>query len=232
MRGRVDHRRVRRRDCRTTGPRPRAAICIAAGLIPLLLALAAGPGAAQQAPETTTFESRELRYAVALPSGCRHEEGPGTVDAVCATDFDAEKSAVAGNAAALVLGVAAEGVAPESDTSVDGLRQRHGEAGFKEELPEAVCGESDKARVKIEGFKETVEEGRLVYTASVICAPIKFLQIGERRAAVRHVMAPDMRYRLVARALTEDFEKQRATIDSFFASFRALPAVSAPVAGK
>jgi hypothetical protein len=228
----------RRRDhclgrCRT-GPRPRLAAGIAAGLLPLLLVLAtaAGPSAAQQAPETTVFESGELRYAVALPTGCRHEEGPGTVDAICATDFDAERSAVASHAGALVLGVAAEALVPEGDITADGLRQRHGEASFREELPEAVCGESDKGRVKIEGFKEVVEEGRLVYTASVVCAPVRFLQIGERRAAVRQVMAPDMRYRLVARALTEDFEKQRATVDAFFTSFRALPAVGPPIAGK
>jgi hypothetical protein len=218
---------------RWTGPRRRiAAAEIAAGLAPLLLALAAGPGAAQQAPETTTFESGPFRYAVALPSGCRHEEGPGTVDAVCAADFDAEKSASARNATALVLGVAVEARAPEGDTSVDGLRQRHGEAEFREELAEAVCGESDKARVKIEGFKESVEADRLVYAASVTCAPVRFLQIGERRAAVRHVMAPDMRYRLMARAPAEDFDKQRVTIDAFFASFRALAAEGAPIAGK
>jgi hypothetical protein len=216
-----------------TGPRRRsAATGIGAGLIPLLLALAAGPGAAQQALETTTFESNQLRYAVALPSGCRHEEGPGTVDAICAADLDPEKSAAASNATALVLGVAAEALAADGDTSVDGLRQRHGEAGFKEELPEAVCGEADKARVKIEGFKEAVEEGRLVYAAEVVCAPIKFLQIGERRAAVRQVVAPDIRYRLAARAPAEDFGKQRPVIDAFLASFRALPADGGPVAGK
>jgi hypothetical protein len=217
---------------RRTGPRGRIGPAgIAAGLIPLLTVLAAYPGAAQQAPEAATYESSEFRYTVALPSGCRHEEGPGTVDAICSTDFAPEKSAVARNATSLVLGVAAEMLASEGEPSVDALRQRHAEAAFREELPEAVCGESDKARVRIEGFKETVEEGRLVYAANVVCAPVRFLQIGERRAAVRHVMAPDMRYRLLARALTEDFDKQRATIDAFFASFHALPA-PAPVAGK
>ena len=222
---------------RRTGPRRRiAATGMAAGLIPLLLALAAGPGAAQQAAETnnstTTFESSQFRYVVTLPSGCRHEEGPGTIDAICAADLDAERGAAAGNATALALGVAAEALAAEGDSSVDGLRQRHGEAGFREELPEAVCGETDKARVKIEGFKESVEEGRLVYAAEVVCAPVKFLQIGERRAAVRQVIAPDIRYRLVARAPTEDFGKQRATIAAFFASFRALPGAGGPMAGK
>jgi hypothetical protein len=215
-------------SCRR-GPRRGAAI---AGLIALALALAAGPGTAQQAPETATFENGQLRFAVALPSGCRHEEGPGTVDAICSDDFDAERSALASNATALTLGVAAEALAADADTSVDGLRQRHTEAAFREELPEAVCGESDKARAKIEGFKESVEDGRLVYAANVVCARIKFLQIGERRAAVRQIVAPDMRYRLVARAAAEDFDKQRSVIDAFFASFRALPAASAPVAGK
>jgi hypothetical protein len=214
-----------------TAPRWRIARAgAAAGVIPLLLA--AGPGFAQQAPETATFESSQYRYAVALPTGCRREEGPGTVDAICSADLDSERSASASNDKGLVLSVAAETLAPEGDTSVDGLRQRHGETAFREELPEAVCGESDKARVRVEGFKETVEEGRLVYSASVVCAPVKFLQIGERRATVRHVMGPDMRYRLVARAPTEDFEKQRAAIDAFLASFRALPAAGAPIAGK
>lgn len=218
---------------RRTGPRRRiAAAGIATGVLPLLLALAAGPSAAQQMPETTTIESTTHRFIVALPSGCRREEGPGTIDAVCSADLDPEMSATARADTALVLSLAAETFAADGDASVDGLRQRHTEAGFKEELPEAVCGESDKARAKIEGFHETVEEGRLVYTANVVCAPIKFLQIGERRAAVRHVMVPDVRYRLVARATTEDFEKRGAAIDAFFASFRPLPAGSTPLAGK
>jgi hypothetical protein len=218
---------------RRTGPRRRtAAAGMVTGVLPLLLALAASPGAAQQAPEMTTIESSQHRFVVALPSGCRREDGPGTIDAICSADLDPETSATARADIALVLSLAAETLTPEGDTSVDGLRQRHTEAAFKEELPEAVCGESDKARAKIEGFHETVEEARLVYTANVVCAPIKFLQIGERRAAVRHVMVPDMRYRLVARATAEDFEKQGAVIDAFFASFRAAPAVSAPLAGK
>jgi hypothetical protein len=37
---------------------------------------------------------------------------------------------------------------------------------------------------------------------------------------VRHVIGPYAVYRLVARAPAEEFEKQRATIDAFFASFR------------
>jgi hypothetical protein len=195
----------------------------AASLAVLLVALAPGPVAAQTPNATTAFESGQFRYGVALPAGCRHEEGPGTVDAICASDFDLEKSGVASNATALVLGVSADPSPADGDASIAGLQQRFGAASFKEDLPEAVCGESDKARVKIENLNEVVEDARLVLSADVVCAPVKFLQIGERRALVRHVIAPDMRYRLVARAPIEDYEKQRAAIGAFFASFRVLP---------
>ena len=65
-----------------------------------------------------------------------------------------------------------------------------------------------------------MEDRRLIYTADVTCAEVKFLQIGPRRASVRHVIGPDAVYRLVARAPAEEFDKQRPTIDAFFASFR------------
>ncbi|MBO0766032.1 MAG: hypothetical protein J2P50_15795, partial [Hyphomicrobiaceae bacterium] len=82
------------------------------------MALAAPPAAAQAAAQTAPFENKDFHYAVALPAGCRQEEGPGTIDMVCAPDFDAEKSAVVSNAAALVLSVAAEPAATEGDTSI------------------------------------------------------------------------------------------------------------------
>jgi hypothetical protein len=200
----------------------------AASLGVLLMALAPSPAAAQAPNEAAAFESSQFRYEVALPAGCRHEEGPGTVDAICAPDFDPEKSAVAGKATALVLGVAAEAIATDGDTTIPGLQQRFGAATFKEELPEAVCGESDKTRVKIENLNEAVEDTRLVLSADVVCAPVKFLRIGERRASVRHVIAPDIRYRLLVRAPGEDYEKQRAAIDAFFASFRVHPTEKQP----
>ena len=53
----------------------------AAGSAALILVLAATPIAAQApATATKTFESTQFRYTVALPAGCRHEEGPGTLD--------------------------------------------------------------------------------------------------------------------------------------------------------
>jgi hypothetical protein len=191
----------------------------------LLAALAPKIAGAQAPAETKTFESSQFRFAVALPAGCRHDEGPGTIDAVCSPDFDPEQSAIASNASALLLAVAAETVAADAGKTPGELQQRYGEAAFRDELPEAICGESDKARVKIGNVKEVVEESHVVYTADVVCAEVKFLQIGERRALVRYVIGPDVRYRLVARALAEDFEKQRESIDAFFAGFRVLPAV-------
>jgi hypothetical protein len=95
-------------ECRT-GVRRLVAAGLAASLVPPLLASAAPPAAAQTATETPApaetkaFESGQLRYTVALPTACRHEEGPGTLDAVCAADLDPEKSATAGTATALVL---------------------------------------------------------------------------------------------------------------------------------
>jgi len=194
------------------------------GLALVGIALAAGLAGAQAPAETKTFENGQFRFSVAVPAGCRHEEGPGTIDAVCSPDFDPERSAVAANASALVLLVAAEAVAGDAGKTGSELQQRYGEAGLREELSEAICGESDKARVKISNVKEAVEATRVTYTADVVCAEVKFLQIGERRASVRHVITPDARYRLVARALAEDFDKQREAIDAFFASFQVLPA--------
>ena len=52
---------------------------------------------------------------------------------------------------------------------------------------------------------------------------MKFLQIGERRAAVRYMIVADARYRLIARAPAEEFAKQKQAIYTFFDSFRVLP---------
>jgi hypothetical protein len=171
-----------------------------------------------------TFANEDYRYTVALPAGCRHEEGPGTVDAVCSVDFDPERSALVSNAAALVMEVSAEIVAGDAGKAPSDLAQTYGEATFRDELPEAVCGESDKARAKIANVTQSIQDSRLMYAADVTCAEVKFLQIGERRASVRYLVGPDARYRLVARGPTDDFAKQKPAIDAFFDSFRVLPA--------
>jgi hypothetical protein len=138
--------------------------------------------------------------------------------------FDPERSALVTSSAALVMEVAAEIVAADAGKSPAELAQAYGEAAFLDELPETVCGESDKARAKVANISKTVQDTRLLYTADVVCAEVKFLQIGERRALVRHVVGPDARYRLVACALKDDFAKQKQAIDAFFDSFQVLPA--------
>jgi hypothetical protein len=194
----------------------------------LLLAALLANAAPAQAPapaETKTFENGRFRFAVALPEGCRHDEGPGTIDAVCAPELDPEESARASAAASLLLSVAADRVAEDAGKTPAELQSRYGGAAFRDELPEAVCGEADKARVKIGNVKEAVEETQLVLTAEVVCGEVRFLQLGERRALVRHVIGPEVRYRLLARTLAGDFDQQRSTIEAFLASFRVLAAV-------
>lgn len=191
--------------------------------LPLMVG-AAGSAGAQAPAASKTFENSRFRFTVALPAGCRHVEGPGTIDAVCAPGFDPERSALASKARALVLAVAAEPVADDAGKTPDELQAHYGEAGFRAELAEAVCGETDRARVKISNVKNSVEATRVVYSADVTCAAVGFLQIGERQASVRHVITPGVHYRLTARALVEDFAKQRNTIEAFFASFHLLPA--------
>ena len=200
--------------------RPRFTVggAIALALIGALLAATADAG-----EDTKVFEVAEYRYSVELPKGCRHDEGPGTLDAICSPDLDPEKSAAASAAVALVLEVGVEAVPADHGAAPAELAQRYGETQFKEELAEAICGEPERAKVKIHNAKQVLEATRVVYTAGVTCPEIKFLGLGERRAMVQFVIAPGLRYRLMARAPTEDFEKRKEAVDAFFASFRMLP---------
>lgn len=194
------------------------------GLLAFLATLLA-PLAAQQIPASmlTVESAAPHRYRVSLPAGCRQEEGPGTLDAICSAEFDAEKSAEASAAASLVFEVGAEAVAGDADKAASQLAAGYGEDAFKGELPEAVCGEADRARVKIENVKQVLEEARVAYTADVLCSEVKFLGLGERRAAVKFVVTPGVRYRLLARAPQGEYEQHKQLIEAFFASFRVLP---------
>ena len=204
------------------GPVRCALLGTAAGLTALILTpLAAQPTSSSM----LTLESpAPHRYTVNVPSGCRREEGPGTIDAICSTEFDAEKSAEASAAGSLVFEAAAEAVADDAGKAVPALAAGYGEEAFKGELPEAVCGEADRARVKIENVKQVFEEGRVAYTADVLCSEVRFLGLGERRAAVKFVLTPGVRYRLLARAPQGEYEQHRQLIEAFLASFRVLPA--------
>ena len=186
------------------------------------LALFAASATSQTAVTTTGFENPEYRYSVALPTGCRHEEGPGTLEAVCSVELDPDKSAEASAASSLVMEVVAEAVPDDAGKAPSALAQNFGEGQFRQELPETVCGESDDSRVKIDNLDKAVEETRVVYTASVTCPGIKFLALGERRATARYLITPGLRYRLMARALSEDYEQRKDAIDAFFSSFKVL----------
>jgi hypothetical protein len=182
------------------------------------------PAVAQNPPATKAFESTKFHYTVSLPAGCRHEEGPGTLEAVCSADFDAEKSGTASAAASLILSVSAEAVSDTAGRPPADLAQSYGETRFKAELPEFVCGESDRARVKIDNVRQVLEETRVVYTADVLCPEIKFLHLGERQAVVRYLIGPGLNYRLMARAPKEDFEQRKPAVDAFLASFQVTSA--------
>jgi hypothetical protein len=188
-----------------------------------LLAGVAGTCLAQAPAATKAFENEKYRYSVALPTGCRHIEGPGTLEAVCSADFDVDKSSQASAAASFFLEVSAEPVTDDASKPATSLAQSYTEPEFKAELPETVCGEVDKARVKLENVKQVLEERRVVYSADVACPEIKFLGLEERIARVRFVITPGVRYRLFGRAPKEEFEQRKESIEAFFASFRALP---------
>jgi hypothetical protein len=192
-----------------------------AGLGALALLFAAS-ATSQPAGTTKAFENSEYRYSVALPAGCRHDEGPGTLEAVCSAELDPDKSAEASATSSLVLEVTVEQVPDDAGKVPAALAQKFGEGEFRQELPEMVCGETDDSRVKIDNLAQAVEEARVVYTANVTCPGIKFLALGERRATARYLITPGLRYRLMARALTEDYEQRKEAIDAFFSSFKVL----------
>jgi len=212
--------RLTARGLENIGVPARCAFGAAASLIALLLT----PLAAQQSSMLTLESPAPHRFTVNVPTGCRQEEGPGTIDAICSTEFDAEKSAEASAASSLVFEAGAETVADDAGKAGPALAAGYGEEAFKGELPEAVCGESDRARVKIENVKQVLEEGRVAYTANVLCSEVRFLGLGERRAAVKFVVTPGVRYRLLARAPQGEYEQHRQLIEAFLASFRVLPA--------
>jgi hypothetical protein len=185
-----------------------------------------GGGALGEAAPTKTFENSQFHFSVALPLGCRHEEGPGTLDAICSSELDADKSVEAPATASLLLEVDVEPVPQDADKGPGDLAQGFSEANFKDELPEAVCGEADKARVRIDNVKQVLDRTRVMYTASIACPEIKFLGLGERDGIVQFLITPGLRYRLLARAPKDDFDQNRASIDAFFASFKTLPAAT------
>lgn len=185
------------------------------GLLAAALALGlAAPAAAQTgAPAMRPFESVELRYAVMLPTDCRHEEGPGTLEAICTPDLDARRAAELPSAGAFVLEVDGEDV--PADAKV------YDAAAFQDELAENVCGESDATKVAVRNVAQSALGGAQMFTATVVCPEIKFLGLPVRNAEVRTLAYPRYRYRLMSRWPGEATPGVRSATAAFFSSFRS-----------
>jgi hypothetical protein len=160
-----------------------------------------------------TITNATLGYSVVVPSECRTEEGPGTLEAICAPDMDEAKSADLPVATALLLEVDAEPVTSIAEAT-------YGDTEFRRDVPVAVCGDGDSFKVKISDLKTTREGGTAVLSATITCPEIKFLGLAERQGQVRSVITPKFRYRLLARSLLSDAAAVKPAIDSFFQSFK------------
>jgi hypothetical protein len=128
-----------------------------------------------------TFENAELGYSIALPVQCRHDQGPGTLEAVCAPDLDPAKAVEIQAAGAILFEIDAE-IAP-------GDAKPYTEADFRLELPEAVCGEGDSKKVRLENVAEQKDGERTTFTARVVCPELRFLGLAERHAETRTAIA-------------------------------------------
>jgi hypothetical protein len=182
-------------------------------LWPAVVALGAACVCGTAAAKPRAIENADLKYTITVPSECRTEEGPGTLEAICAPDFDEAKSAELPAASALLLEIDAEQIPADA--------KPYGDTEFRREAPEAVCGDGDISRVKLSDVKEARDGAATVFTATIACPEIKFLGLPERQAQVRYVMQPRYRYRLMARSLVSDADKTKAVVASFFASFKA-----------
>ena len=98
-----------------------------------ILMLCIGSSVASAKPRV--IDNADLRYSVTVPSECRTEEGPGTLEAICAPDFDEAKSAELPAAAAFLLEVDAERAPPTRNLtakrSSDATHQRPSAATTK-----------------------------------------------------------------------------------------------------
>ena len=159
-----------------------------------------------------TIENTDLKYSIAIPSECRTQEGPGTLEAICAPDMDEAKSVDIPAATSLLLEVDAEPVPADA--------KPYTETEFRQDVPEAVCGEADNPKTKMVNVKQTQDAGAAVFTATVTCPEIKFLALPERIADVRYVMSKAFRYRLMARSLVSDAEAAKPVKQAYLSSFK------------
>lgn len=180
-----------------------------AALLCAVALLTASPLAAKP----RTIDNADLKYSITVPGECRIEEGPGTLEAICSADLDEAKSVELPAATALLLEVDAERVPADAAA--------YGEAEFRREAPEAVCGEGDNIKIKLSDVKIVNDGGATKFSAGITCPEIKFLGLGERQAKVQYVMTSSLRYRLMGRSMSGDAAAANATIDSFLQSFKS-----------
>jgi hypothetical protein len=159
-----------------------------------------------------TFENPELGFTIALPADCRHQQGPGTLEAICAPDLDAVKGRLVPAASAIVFEVDGEISPPEAKPFT--------EADFRMELPQSVCGEGDEAKVRLANVRQTTDARQITYAADVICPALRFLGLPERQAEARTVVAGPRRFRLMARYPSVDVDMAKPLAKAFFDSFQ------------
>lgn len=159
------------------------------------------------------YANADLKFSVTIPDDCAVEETTGTLEAICAPDRDPSKTTETPKARAVFLEIDAEHVPLDA--------KPYGEAEFRADIPDAVCGAGDAAEVKIENVVEAPAGTSRVFTATVVCPAIAFLGLEERRAAVRYVIGSKMRYRLMYRAPSVAHEKNAAAGKAFFDSFKS-----------
>ena len=165
-----------------------------------------GPGdAARPRPSRTA----EYRYSVALPAGCRHDEGPGTLDAICSAEFDPEKSATASAASALVLEVAAR---PSPTMPARPGRAR---AALRRGAVQGGAARSDlrgvRPRPRQDRQRQAGSEGDASRRTRPTSPAPRSSSWGWASGApsVQFLITPGLRYRLMARAPKEDFEQRK-----------------------
>lgn len=186
-----------------------------ARMVPLAL-LAALLASRSAGATTKMYEILEPAFSISLPTPCRHEMGPGTLEAICAVDLDVEKGKEIQAAASILLEVDFEVTPPDAKAFT--------ETEFRQELPESVCGEGDTKRVRLEDVKATTDGDRTTFFARVICPELRFLGLGERHAEARTVITPKSRFRLMARYPAEDVDMAKPLAKAFFESFKAKSA--------
>lgn len=155
----------------------------------------------------------DLKFTVSIPDDCLLEETTGTIEAVCSPDRDAAKTVDLPKARAFFLEVDAEHVPPDA--------KPYSVPDFRADVPEAVCGSGEPADVKIENVSESAAGSARQFAATIVCPPIAFLGLEERRASVRYLMGPKLRYRLMYRTPTATVDRNAAAGKAFLDSFRS-----------